>query len=125
MRAEVRHRSLNPGRRDKEQAVGIDKRRSERVRFERGYGATITALDGSWERRCMMDDVSQNGAKLQIMGSFADLDVSEFYLVLSATGAIRRRCEKAWVNGGTIGVRFVQARAADAVAVRRKRRLND
>jgi hypothetical protein len=104
--------------------MGIDKRQTDRVRFERGYGASIAALDGTWQRRCLVDDVSQTGAKLMVMGSIESLDVSEFFLILSTTGPIRRRCQKAWVNGDTIGVRFVHAKPAGEAVDRRKRRLN-
>jgi hypothetical protein len=104
--------------------MGTNKRQTGRVRFENGYGASIAALDGTWQRRCLVDDVSQTGAKLLVMGSIEGLDVREFFLVLSTTGPIRRRCLKAWVNGDTIGVRFVYAKPADEAAERRKRRQN-
>jgi PilZ domain len=103
--------------------MGINKRQTDRVRFERGYSATIAALDGTWQRRCLVDDVSQTGAKLMVMGSIEGLDVNEFFLVLSPTGPIRRRCQMAWVDGDTIGVRFIHAKPADEAADRRKRRL--
>ena len=54
-----------------------------------------------------MLDVSETGAKLALKGSVQGLHLKEFFLVLSSTGAVFRRCELAWVNGEQIGANFL------------------
>jgi hypothetical protein len=46
-----------------------NRRKSERVIFERGIDAFIMGIDGTWRRDCFMEDVSQTGTKLTIHGS--------------------------------------------------------
>jgi hypothetical protein len=65
------------------------------------------AIDGTWRRNCIMDDVSEIGAKLTIEGSIEGLQLKEFFLLLSSTGLAYRRCALAWVNGEQIGARFI------------------
>jgi hypothetical protein len=76
-----------------------NRRKSERVVFERGIDAFIMGIDGTWRRECFMEDVSQTGTKLTIHGSIEGLHLKEFFLLLSSTGLAYRRCELAWVNG--------------------------
>ena len=78
-----------------------------RVTFERGIKAHIMGIDGTWRRACTMADVSADGARLTIDESFADLNLKEFFLVLSSNGSVHRRCKMAWINGNEIGARFV------------------
>jgi hypothetical protein len=84
------------------------RRTGERVVFERGYGATMMGIDGTWRRDCTMEDVSETGAKLTVEGSIEGLHLKEFFLLLSSTGLAYRRCELAWVNGDQIGVNFLK-----------------
>ena len=70
------------------------------------------AIDGTWQRECRIGDVSDTGAKLTIRGSVDGIDTEEFFLVLSATGNAHRRCERIWLNGDEIGVRFLKERPA-------------
>jgi hypothetical protein len=84
-----------------------EKRGRRRVKFERGYGAHIMTIDGTWRRQCTIHDVSSSGAKLTIEGSIDGLAIKEFFLLLSSTGLTYRRCELAWVNGEQIGVTFL------------------
>ena len=85
-----------------------ERRRGERVTFERGFGAHMMGIDGTWRRDCTMEDVSETGAKLTIEGSVEGLHLKEFFLLLSSTGLAYRRCELAWVNGDQIGVNFLK-----------------
>ena len=85
-----------------------DRRSFNRVPFGRGYAAKIMAIDGTWQRECRIGDVSETGAKLYIFGSIDGIDTKEFFLVLSATGSAHRRCERVWLNGDEIGVRFLR-----------------
>ncbi len=85
-----------------------ERRRGERVTFERGFNAQMMGIDGAWRRECTMEDISENGAKLTIEGSVEGLHLKEFFLLLSSTGLAYRRCELAWVNGDQIGVNFLK-----------------
>ena len=84
-----------------------ERRRGERVTFERGITAHMMGIDGTWRRDCVMEDVSETGAKLTVEGSVEGLHLKEFFL-LSSTGLAYRRCELAWVNGDQIGVNFLK-----------------
>ena len=87
-----------------------ERRRGERVTFERGIEAHMMGIDGTWRRECKLEDVSEVGAKLTILGSIKGLHLKEFFLLLSSTGLAYRRCELAWVNGEQIGVNFLKGR---------------
>jgi len=63
-------------------------------------------VDGTWRRSCVLLDVSQSGAKLEIEGSPDVLRAREFFLLLSSTGLAFRRCELVWVDGTQVGVKF-------------------
>jgi hypothetical protein len=88
-----------------------EKRQSRRVRFDSAVPARMMGIDGTWQRECMVDDISDGGAKLTVSGSIGNLPLQEFFLVLSSTGLAYRHCKLAWVNGAQIGVSF-QARKA-------------
>ncbi|MCK1366436.1 PilZ domain-containing protein [Bradyrhizobium sp. 62] len=85
-----------------------DKRGARRVEFERAIPASMMAIDGTWQRACTLKDISDVGAKLFIEGPVEGLLLKEFFLVLSSTGLVYRRCELAWVNGGGVGVTFIR-----------------
>src|ERR1700721_734250 len=87
---------------------GTERRWGDGVTFERGCGAQMMGIDGTWRRDCTMEDVSETGAKLTIEGSVEGLHLKEFFLLLSSTGLAYRRCELAWVNGDPIGVNFLK-----------------
>ncbi len=86
-----------------------ERRKGERVTFERGIPAHMMGIDGTWRRECAMEDISETGAKLTVEGSVEGLHLKEFFLLLSSTGLAYRRCELAWVNGDQIGVNLPQA----------------
>jgi hypothetical protein len=83
-----------------------ERRKGERITFERGIGAHMMGIDGTWRRDCTMEDISETGAKLTVDGSVEGLHLKEFFLLLSSTGLAYRRCELAWVNGDQLGVNF-------------------
>jgi hypothetical protein len=85
-----------------------ERRRGERVIFDRGISAHMMGIDGTWRRDCMMEDISETGAKLTVEGSVEGLPLKEFFLLLSSTGLAYRRCELVWVNGNQIGVNFIK-----------------
>jgi hypothetical protein len=86
----------------------MEQRKSRRVLFERGHPAHMMAIDGTWRRDCKMLDVSDTGAQLTVDGSIGDLNLKEFFLLLSSTGLAYRRCQLAWVNGDRVGVYFLK-----------------
>ena len=86
----------------------MESRHAHRVVFERGYTANMMAIDGTWRRSCILEDVSDTGAKLTIDGSIEGLNLKEFFLLLSTMGKAYRRCQLAWVNGDQVGVFFIK-----------------
>ena len=86
-----------------------NRRRGQRVEFERGFPVVIMAIDGTWQRHCTMLDASETGAKLSLeQGTLNGLNSKEFFLLLSSVGKAFRRCELAWVNGDQFGAQFVE-----------------
>jgi len=57
--------------------AGGEQRNDGRVRFERGIPAFMMAIDGTWRRNCIMEDVSEVGAKLTVEGSVEGLHLKE------------------------------------------------
>jgi len=88
--------------------MGLDRRQSDRIQFESGYAVKIMAIDATWQRQCLIVDVSKTGARLMVDGPLDGLSLEEFFLVLSRTGNAHRRCKLAWIKGDEIGVRFLQ-----------------
>jgi hypothetical protein len=43
----------------------LNRRRNERISFERGIDVQIMGIDGTWRRDCSLEDVSETGAKLR------------------------------------------------------------
>jgi hypothetical protein len=88
--------------------MGTERRKGDRVVFERGIKAHLMGIDGTWRRNCVMEDVSETGARLTVDGSVEGLNLKEFFLLLSSTGLAYRRCELAWVNGDQVGATFLK-----------------
>jgi hypothetical protein len=88
--------------------MGSERRTFTRVQFGRGYTARIMAIDGTWQRDCKIADVSDTGAKLTIYGTVTGINTREFLLMLTPNGNAHRRCERVWINGDEIGVRFLK-----------------
>lgn len=96
--------------------MGKELRKNPRIGFQRGFDVQIMGIDGTWRRGCRMLDVSDGGALLQVEGSVGDLDLKEFFLVLSATGLVFRRCKMIRVNGDQIGVLFLKHECRKKIA---------
>lgn len=88
--------------------MATERRKGDRVVFERGIKAHLMGIDGTWRRNCVMEDASETGARLTVEGSVEGLNLKEFFLLLSSTGLAYRRCELAWVNGGQVGASFLK-----------------
>lgn len=86
----------------------IQKREAPRIRFENGYNGNIVGVDGTWHRKCFVEDVSQTGAKVTVLGPLEGLILDEFFLVLGGRGGAYRRCQMRWFKGDTMGLRFLK-----------------
>lgn len=84
-----------------------ERRKNVRIDFSHEISAQIVAIDGTWRRACKISDVSETGANIMVEGSIERLQIKEFFLLLSKTGPAYRRCELAWVNGASLGARFI------------------
>jgi hypothetical protein len=84
-----------------------ERRLGQRIRFDHVRPARMMGLDGTWQRECTIENVSDRGARLTIDDSIEGLPLQEFFLVLSSTGLAYRRCRLIWVNGDQIGVAFL------------------
>ena len=89
--------------------MDVQKRKASRVRFDYGYPARIMAVDGTWYRDCMIEDISESGAKISITGSVEGLELNEFLLALSRAGVAHRRCDLAWLTREIMGIRFAES----------------
>ena len=87
-----------------------ERHKGDRVVFERGIPAQMMGIDGTWRRDCIMEDVSEIGAKLTIEGSVEGLHLKEFFLLLSSTGLAYRRCELIRVNGAEMDIQFLKGK---------------
>ena len=85
-----------------------ERQKGDRVTFERGFPAHMMGIDGTWRRECVVEDISETGAKLVVKGSVEGLNLKEFFLLLSSTGLAYRRCELSWVNGEQLGAGFLK-----------------
>lgn len=84
-----------------------ENRKANRVRMEHRHPVNLMGVDGTWRRTCILLDVSQTGAKLELEGTATVLQAKEFFLLLSSTGLAFRRCELVWIDGVRVGVRFI------------------
>ena len=90
--------------------LGQRRAEPERVAFARGPVVHIMGIDGTWHRKCVMLDISSTGTKLRVEGSIEGLELTEFFLVLSATGLAFRRCQLVRVDDDEIAVNFLKER---------------
>lgn len=100
--------------------MGWNQRKSPRVNFERGLPMQMMAIDGTWRRDCLMQDASDSGARLQVKGSLEGLELSEFFLLLSSTGLVYRRCHLVRLQGDEIGIEFLKLAKKPAMYAPRK-----
>jgi hypothetical protein len=84
------------------------KQQVRHVTFERPLPAQMMAIDGTWRRACSLKDVSETSATLEVEGSIEGLVLKEFFLLLSSTGLVYRRCQLDRVNGGELQVTFLR-----------------
>jgi hypothetical protein len=87
----------------------FDGRKAMRVKMDHKQPVNLMGSDGTWRRSCVLLDISQSGAKIEVEGTLDVLQAKEFFLLLSSTGLAYRRCELVWIDGTTAGVHFVTA----------------
>lgn len=87
----------------------FDGRKALRVRMDHKQAVNLMGSDGTWRRSCVLLDVSQSGAKIEVEGTLDVLQAKEFFLLLSSTGLAYRRCELVWIDGTVAGVHFITA----------------
>ncbi len=88
----------------------FDNRNARRVRLEHRYPVNLMGVDGTWRRSCVLLDISDSGAKIEVDGSIEVLKAREFFLLLSSTGLAFRRCELVWIDGACAGIHFITAK---------------
>lgn len=84
-------------------SIHYEKRKS--VRRQVLTGGRITVSDGSIMEKCLVVDMSEGGARLELKK--ADELPENFLLLLSHDGRLNRHCSVVWRQGSTIGVKFV------------------
>lgn len=87
----------------------MDKEKRKSVRRPIRYTAWV-ALDGGVLHNCVMFDVSDSGARIDIDDSNKIPD--KFTLLLVSNGSARRNCHVVWRNPHQVGVTF-ERRAVD------------
>jgi hypothetical protein len=97
-----------------------DKRGSSRVTLDHRPAVNLMGVDGTWRRSCLLLDISDTGARLEVEGSTSVLKAKEFFLLLSSTGLAFRRCQLVWVDGTSVGVHFIEQKKADRKLGKRK-----
>ncbi|TQF31933.1 PilZ domain-containing protein [Bradyrhizobium sp. UNPA324] len=87
----------------------FDGRKAVRVKMDHRQSVNLMGSDGTWRRSCVLLDVSQTGAKVEVEGTLDVLQAKEFFMLLSSTGLAYRRCELVWIDGTTAGIHFITA----------------
>src|SRR3954467_8779317 len=85
----------------------FDGRKAMRVKMDHKQPVNLMGSDGTWRRSCVLLDVSQSGAKIEVEGTLDVLQAKEFFMLLSSTGLAYRRCELVWIDGTMAGVHFI------------------
>ena len=88
----------------------FDGRKASRVRMETRQPVNLMGSDGTWRRSCVLLDVSQTGAKVEVEGTLDVLQAKEFFMLLSSTGLAYRRCELVRVNGAEMDIQFLRGK---------------
>jgi hypothetical protein len=75
-------------------------------RYNVGHGARIALADGQTLGGCHILDISARGARLHV--SSVEEVPTDFVLLLSHDGSLKRQCLVAWRKEHTVGVEFVK-----------------
>ena len=88
----------------------FDGRKAARVKMDHRQPVNLMGSDGTWRRSCVLLDVSQSGAKIEVEGTLDVLQAKEFFMLLSSTGLAYRRCELVRVNGAEMDIQFLRGK---------------
>lgn len=92
----------------------LERRREKRIKFEPPLNATCVAVDGTGTTSCRVIEVSNSGAQLECPS--LPPNAAEFFLLFtSSLNPVYRRCERAWVRGIYVGVKFLPPTATALV----------
>jgi hypothetical protein len=92
-----------------------DKRKAPRKPLR--YSARVV-IEGEENRGCVLTDVSDNGARIEVENSTTLPD--KFMLLLAANNGPRRICNVVWRDEGCVGVHFEKRVPATEKASTRK-----
>jgi hypothetical protein len=85
-----------------------ERRREPRVIFELPLGVRVMTIDGTWTGDCLLIEMTDAGAQLEVTDRAAAL--TEFFLILNSFGPpVFRHCKRAWVDGNRMWVSFNKA----------------
>lgn len=89
--------------------IGNKKRTSKRVAFGHDFGSKMVGIDGTWNVRCRVEDVSVTGAKVRVFSPLqAKMSKEEFFLVITADGKVKRRSKLIWTKSNLVGLAFIE-----------------
>src|SRR5215472_9429704 len=78
--------------------------RRRAVRRKVRWQAAVIAVDGSWQHKCTIIDVSASGAQVSLNAAISL--PGEFFLSFTKDGRVSRLCELVWRADKKVGVRF-------------------
>lgn len=72
----------------------FDGRKAARVRMDHKQPVNLMGSDGTWRRSCVLLDVSQTGAKVEVEGTLDVLQAKEFFMASTLVASRRSACSK-------------------------------
>ncbi|UPK36803.1 PilZ domain-containing protein [Bradyrhizobium sp. 186] len=83
--------------------------------FDSRYDTTVVAIDGTWSLTAQLHDISDSGARVQLLAKVAErVRNEEFFLMITPDGKVSRRAKMAWEDGNYIGIHFVTSAGSAA-----------
>jgi hypothetical protein len=87
-------------------SIVIERRTEKRVRFEPPLDATCISVDGTNTTSCRVVEVSHSGAQLECSSHLPNA-MDFFLLFTTSPNPVYRRCQRAWIRGMHVGVKFL------------------
>lgn len=88
-----------------------NKRAAKRVALDQDFNSTLIAIDGTWQKRCRIENISDSGARIKVFQPIgARMRNEEFFLVVTGDAKVRRRSKLVWAKNAVAGVTFVAGR---------------
>jgi hypothetical protein len=75
--------------------------------FVSGHLAWLLGGDKSWWRVCLINSISDDDAKIAVIGGGGKLRLGNPFLLISSSGAAHHRCGLREFNGNSMSVAFV------------------